>query len=178
MKPTLTATRTTLAAAIALAGMTAAPAHALTDQERAFLLLTGVVTYALLSGGTPAPAPTPIPHTYSTGPINMLQSTTADFDHGRVGVPGSDLWFQATSPTHRYLRPINGARMAVGSRSNRGFAGCSHAAFSSHRVRLSRIPVGSYVCMKTGAGRISQFRMNNITGGAVKTIHIGYTTWQ
>jgi hypothetical protein len=34
--------------------------------------------------------------------------------------------------------------------------------------------VGTYVCAKTGAGRISQFRINGI---APSSLSIGYTTW-
>ncbi len=177
MKTQLTATAA--AAAIAMTGMSAAPANALTDQEM-FLLLAGATAFALLSGAsiTPTPIPTPTPVTYSTGPITLHQTYTADFDHGHVGGAGTDLWFEAVDPIHRYLKPLNGAKMAVGNRSNRGFAGCSVASYSTARVSIYQVPVGSYVCMKTNQGRISQFRVNAITGGLVKTIHMGYTTWQ
>jgi len=176
MKTKLTVTAA--ATAIALTGITAAPANALTDQE-VFLLITGAAAYAILTSAHPAPTPTPTPTpvTYSTGPINLHQTAQADFDHGHIGGAGTDLSFQYVNPTHRYLKPIHGAKLALGDRSNRGFAGCSVASYSSSRVRLSHVPVGSYVCMKTNHGRISQFRMNNITGGIVKTAHMGYTTW-
>jgi hypothetical protein len=51
------------------------------------------------------------------------------------------------------------------------------ASYSSARVPLSAVPVGSYICMKTNQGRTSQFRMNAITGSTVKNLEIGYTTW-
>ncbi len=179
MKPQITATVT--AAAIALAGVSAAPANALTDQERFFLLLTGAVTYAILSSHS-TPTPTPpvpvVPHTYSTGGLAIPQSFSADLDHGVLNSSSGDLWFRAVSPTRRYLQPINGARISVGSGLSRGYAGCSVAHYSSHRVRLSHVPVGTYVCVKTNRGRISQFRMNAISGGIFKTLHIGYTTWR
>jgi hypothetical protein len=34
--------------------------------------------------------------------------------------------------------------------------------------------VGSYVCVKTNQGRISQFRLNGYSG---TTMNLGYTTW-
>ena len=174
-------TSTLAAAGIATAGLTATPAQALTDQEAFALLIGAVAVAALLQQGHPAPAPTPVvtPVTFSTGPITLKQTYTADFDHGNVGTPGADLWFQAVTPTQLYLKPQGGAKMAVGDRSNRGLAGCSVASFSAHRVPLATVPVGSYVCMKTNAGRISQFRMNAIAGPfGNRKLKLGYTTWQ
>jgi hypothetical protein len=179
MKTKITAT--IAASAIALTGMTASPASALTEDEL-LALFVGAAAIAILtsSGATPAPTPVPTPAavTFSTGPINLKQTFSANFDTGTIGGPGADLWFQAVTPVKRFLKPRNGAMMAVGDRSNRGFAGCSSASFSYNRVNLNHIPVGSYVCMKTNAGRISQFRVNAIVGGAVKKLKLGYTTWQ
>jgi len=177
MKTKLTAS--VAAAAVALTGITATPATALTEEEA--LVLFGIAALAIFAssgGAAPAPAPAPAPVTYSTGPITLKQTYTADFDHGVVGGPGTDIWFQAVNPVKRFLKPRNGAKMAVGDRSNRGFAGCSTESFSAARVNINHIPVGSYVCMKTNSGRISQFRVNAVYGGAVKKMKLGYTTWQ
>ncbi|MFQ5437761.1 MAG: hypothetical protein ACE5DK_02910 [Paracoccaceae bacterium] len=174
MKTKLTATAA--ATAIALTGLTSAPANALTDEE-ALLLFAGLATIAALSGSY-SPTPPPAPVTFSTGPLVLKQTYSANFDNGTISTPGSDLWFQAVNPTHRYLKPRNGAKMAVGNRSNRGYYGCASAHYSAHRVNINALPVGSYVCMKTNAGRISQFRVNAIWGGAVKKMKLGYTTWQ
>lgn len=124
------------------------------------------------------PPPPATPPTFSTGPVSLPQTYLVNFDSGAVGGgSGADLWFQAVDPTHMFLTPRNGARIAVGDRSNRGFAGCRVAAFSAARVPLAAVPVGSYVCMKTNAGRISQFRVNGINPGYPKTLQLGYTTW-
>jgi len=165
------------ATAIALTGMSAAPANALTRDE-AFLLMAGLTAFAVISSGHHITPPTPAPVTYSTGPILLKQTYSANFDNGTISTPGSDMWFEAVDPWHRYLNPRSGAKMAVGDRSNRGYYGCSAAHFSTHRVNINAIPVGSYVCVKTNAGRISQFRVNGIYGGAVKKMRLGYTTWR
>ncbi|MBI1407946.1 MAG: hypothetical protein GC145_17665 [Caulobacter sp.] len=126
----------------------------------------------------PPPPPIPAPVTFSTGPAVIPQTYMVNFDNGNVGGGGgSDLWFQAVTATQRYLTPVNGARMAVGDRSNRGRDGCRAASFSTARVPLAAVPVGSYICVKTNQGRISQFRLNAVTGLAVKTLEVGYTTW-
>jgi hypothetical protein len=130
-------------------------------------------------GPPPPPGPGPTPGTFSTGPVSLPQTYLVNFDNGAVGGgSGADLWFHAVDPTHMYLQPMHGARMAVGDRSNRGYHGCRTAAFSTTPVPLAAVPVGSYVCMRTNAGRISQFRVNGITPGYPKTLQLGYTTWR
>lgn len=118
------------------------------------------------------------PRTFSTGGLAIPQTYLADLDRGTVGSSGADLWFQAQTATRLFVTPQNGAKIAVGNRSNRGFAGCSRAAFSGRPVALNQIPVGSYICVRTNEGRISQFRVNEVSGGSLKTLRLGYTTWR
>jgi hypothetical protein len=126
----------------------------------------------------PTPFPPSAPVTFSTDILVIPQTYQVNFDNGNVGGGGgADLWFEAVTSFERYLVPINGARIAVGDRSNRGRNGCAAASYSTGRVPLAAVPVGSYICMKTNQGRTSQFRMNAITGSTVKNLEIGYTTW-
>lgn len=121
------------------------------------------------------PAP---PRTFSTGAIEVPQTYAFDLDRGIIGTGAkADIWFQAATPVRMYLTPRNGAKIAVGDRSNRGLSGCERAAYSTGKVALHQIPEGSYVCVKTNEGRISQFRMNGINAGYPKKLKIGYTTW-
>jgi hypothetical protein len=125
----------------------------------------------------PIPLPTPAPVTHSTGPLEVPQTYVFDLDAGSVGGSG-DIWFHAVTNTELYLEPRGGAQMAVGDRSNRGYAGCSAASYSTTRAPLGSVPVGSYVCVRTDEGRISQFRVNAISSGSPKTLSLGYTTWR
>jgi hypothetical protein len=126
---------------------------------------------------TPAPL-TPAPVTRVTGALDWLPSYRIDLDNGVIGGPGEDLWYQAVSVTEGYITPLNGALIGSATVGNNGFAGCSVAALSSTQVPLSTIRLGSYVCVKTSEGRISEFRLNNLTGSAPQIWSIGYTTWQ
>lgn len=122
----------------------------------------------------PPPAPPAPPATWSTGPLDVPQTWMADLDAGSVGgTAGADIWYEAETATLKYLTPRNGARIAVGSGG--GFAECSSLPLSTSRIPLSALPVGTYVCVRTDAGRISQIRINDFTG---TTMQIGYTTWQ
>lgn len=116
--------------------------------------------------------------TLSTGPVQLNQTYMVDFDTGRVGREGADLWFQAETRDLLYLTPVGGARIGVGDRTNRGRDGCASARMYSDRVSLRDVPVGSYICMVTGQGRVSQFRLNDVSPGSPKVLQLGYTTWR
>ncbi len=116
--------------------------------------------------------------THSTGPIELRQTYTADLDTGRVGGNGADIWFQAETANLLYITPRNGAQISVGNRSNRGYAGCAAARYTNARASLRDMPPGSYICVKTNQGRISQFRVNAISSGSPKVLSLGYTTWR
>lgn len=119
------------------------------------------------------------PRTFSTGLIEVRQTFTFDLDSGAVGQGATaDLWFHAVTNTELYIEPRNGAEMAVGDRSNRNYAGCASASFSADRAALGALPVGSYVCVRTNEGRISQFRVNAISPESPRTLSLGYTTWE
>ena len=128
---------------------------------------------SVYAGVYPAPAPV-APVTYSTGAIDLPQTYTANLDNGVVGGPGADIWYRAVNPIAKFISPRNGAMLARGDGSNRGYAGCNAESFSASQIPLMAIPVGTYVCVRTNAGRISQFRVNGFAG---TTMRIGYTTW-
>jgi len=135
-------------------------------------------TCTAIGGGFNCVAAAASVRTFSTAQINVRQTYMADFDRNTDARGDADIWFQAETRDLLYLAPRNGAKIGVGNRSNRGFAGCSTARYTSARVSLRDIPVGSYVCVKTNEGRISQFRVNGISGGSPKTLRLGYTTFE
>lgn len=137
---------------------------------------------AVFTGAAPGPIVVPIPPlvpiapvTHSTGPINLKQTFRANLDNGNVGAAGADIFYQAVNAIQKFIVPVNGAKMALGNKSNRGYAGCKAESFSSAKISIWQVPVGSYVCVKTNKGRISQFRLNGYQGTTMK---LGYTTWK
>ncbi len=133
-----------------------------------------VFTQMLMPIPIPIPLPVPVPVTFSTGPIALQQTFTANLDDGTTGGSGVDIWYRAVTATNKMISPRSGALLALGDGSNRGFAGCNTASYSANPIPLPNMPVGTYVCVKTDQGRISQFRVNGFTG---TTMNIGYTTW-
>lgn len=127
----------------------------------------------IFSGTSITPPAAPV--TLSSGPMNLQEGYRGDLDNGDYNAGrGADIWYQIASPVEKYLAPVNGATLAFGNGSNRGSAGCSVASFSSAKIPLWSLPVGSYVCVKTNLGHISQFRLNGYAGN---TIQLGYTTF-
>ncbi|NOX74075.1 MAG: SH3 domain-containing protein [Alphaproteobacteria bacterium] len=127
----------------------------------------------VFTGAAPTPAPV-APVTYSTGLLNLQQTYSADLDTGNIGGSGADIWYEAVTAVEKYITPQSGAKLSLGDGSNRGLAGCSTASYSGGRLSIWVLPVGTYVCVKTAQGRISQFRLNGYTGTTMK---LGYTTW-
>ena len=129
---------------------------------------------------TPTPTKTPAPVTYSTGPITIRQTWSAELDNGsEVTRADGDFWFEAETATDKFLTPLNGATLAIHGTDSASYAECSDASLSEDRIPLEDVPEGTYVCYITDEGRIGSFRMNNIdTSGSSDTLEIGYTTWE
>lgn len=115
--------------------------------------------------------------TYRSGDVDLRQTYQVDFDSGRVGGPGADLWFHAVTPLQLYLEPIGGARMAwMGGEGGR--RDCREADLSNDRVTLGRVNVGTTFCYRTGEGRLGQFRVTGFSNiGPSRVIHLEFETW-
>jgi len=137
----------------------------------------GVIVPIPLPIPTPIPIPLPpvIPGTFKSGLISIPSSFTANLDTGATGGAGVDIWHHAINAAVRRLEVRNGAKLALGDGSNRGYSGCNSASFSSNPIPFASLTIGTYVCAKTNAGRISQFRVNGYDG---TTLEIGFTTWK
>lgn len=125
----------------------------------------------------PVPAPgltTPAVHAQGGGVIR--QTYTFDLDTGTEAAAGADVWFEAVTNTELYLQPRNGARLALGNASDRGFRGCSSASFTTTRIPLASLPAGAFVCVRTSDNRIAQFRVAAIAGSP-RYMTINFTTW-
>ena len=144
----------------------------LNNKISSYLVFSGALP--LPPAPPPPPAPPASPVTFSTGPLNIPQTGTADLDTGNIGVGGSDIWYQAVTAIQKFITPRNGAKLSISGPANRGFSGCSTASYTANKISVWTLPVGSYVCVKTDEGRISEFRLNGYTG---TTMNLGYTTW-
>ncbi len=132
-----------------------------------------ISSMTVFTGAPPAP-PTPVVH--STGNINLKETFEANLDNGNIGSgPGTDIWYRVVTPANKMIKPKNGARLALGDGSNRNFAQCSAAAFSTAPISTWALPVGTYVCVKTNTGRIGKFRVTGYVGNKIK---INYKTWK
>lgn len=124
---------------------------------------------------TPVTPSAAVVHVQGVGVVH--QTYLFDLDTGAETSAGADFWFQAVTSTELYLAPRNGARLALGDGSDRGHGGCSAASFSTTRIPLASVPVGTFVCARTSEGHISQFRVDAIAGSP-RTITLTFTTWQ
>lgn len=115
------------------------------------------------------------PDTYSTAGINWKLSYTIDLDTGTQGEgSGNDLWYEV-GDGENFITPTNGGKIALGDFSQHGWSGCNGATFTTAKLSTQDAGVGSYICVKTNEGRISEFRINGYEDDF--TMKIGYTTW-
>lgn len=125
----------------------------------------------------PLPLPPVIPPEHSAGTFQWSPPFPADFDTGTLGAAGADLNYFAPDLINMQMIPTNGAQISFTDGTQRGYLGCSTAAYSGVPVLLSAIPVGGYVCLRTSDGRYSEFRVNSV-GPILKILSVTYTTWQ
>jgi hypothetical protein len=117
--------------------------------------------------------------TYSTGLVTIPGTFCIDLDSGSTACDGNaDFFWEQVDAVERYLRPRNGALVAVAGTTSVNYQGCialtlSDTPLNGSNNASNQIPAGVYVCAKTSADRISQFRIN--TYGY--DLAIGYTTW-
>lgn len=114
------------------------------------------------------------PVTQSTGPVALQQTYLVNLDNGSVTTAGADLWYEAATAVQKFFTPKNGARLSWAGGAQRGWAGCKAAAYSTAKISIYNVPVGSYMCYRTNQGKYGEFRLNGYTGTTMK---LGYTTW-
>jgi hypothetical protein len=130
---------------------------------------------------TPTPTSAPESTPFSSGSIDIPQTYIVDLDQGVV-VDNShqdqgDFWFEAATPTDRYITPWNGTQIALVGTHAPGLSGCQSASYSSNKIAIAELPVGTYVCVQTNEGRYSQVRIDAPVGPSPGTLSISYTTW-
>jgi hypothetical protein len=117
------------------------------------------------------------PVTHATGALDIPQTYFADLDEGAVTESGADIWFEAETATERYVNPRNGATIVKVGTGGISRDMCASAALSTARININDLPSGTYVCVRTNAGRVSGFRVNATVGASPGTLKIGFTTW-
>ena len=155
-----------------------APRRQLTQQWRItpVVLVVPPVVVVPLPPVLPPPSP-PVPVVDSSGAFQLIPSARVNLDNGVLGFAGADLFYQAVNFTDVQLTPVNGAQISYTGGAQRGYWGCSAAAFSNAPVPQAAIAIGDYVCVLTDQGRIAEFQINNV-GLIFRALWISYTTWQ
>jgi hypothetical protein len=111
---------------------------------------------------------------YRTGTATLMQTWAFDFDRGATSDSRSGVWFQAETPTERYL---TGAISFVGDRSI-GRDGCKTREIPArNRVPIESFQEGSYACFRTPAGRYGEFQIKSGAGPSPGAITFAYTVW-
>ncbi len=101
------------------------------------------------AAGVPSRASEPAPSGLR-GRARLAQTFMMDLDTGRTRGAGkkADIWFNARTARSMFIKPVNGAMLAVVPRSQVDVSGCLSGRFSKTRsVPLSRVGPDSGNCM-------------------------------
>jgi hypothetical protein len=130
---------------------------------------------------TPTPTSTPESTPHVSGSLDIPQTYIVDLDQGVVVDNAhqdlGDFWFEAATPTARYVTPWNGTQIALVGTVAPGLSGCQSAGYSSNKIAIADLPAGTYVCVQTNEGRYSQVRIDAPVGPSPGMLSISYTTW-
>ena len=116
---------------------------------------------------------------YSAGSLSIDQSFPVDLDAGAMtsNFTDADFWYEAVSPTQRYVTPVNGATIAKSGTSPIGASGCAALALSTTKIDVNDLPAGTFVCVLTSSGRYSEFVVTETVGVSPSPLKITFTTW-
>lgn len=125
----------------------------------------------------------------SRGRLEIPQTWEWDLDDGVVGHIGQpdaaslDLWYEAVNADLRYIVPTNHALLSVVGQESAGYAGCASARLPSTRIALNKFKKSTFVCVRTGEDRYSEFSIEdlfapNAEKPNVLTLVIEYKTWE
>jgi hypothetical protein len=126
----------------------------------------------------PAGVTTSVPPVHASGALAIPQTYRADLDAGRLSSDSqADLWFRARSATERDLVPQGGARIALIGQDPPGYHGCASAGFSTQPIQMSQLRAGTYLCVRTEGGRLSQVRVSDPVGPSPGELLVTYVIW-
>jgi hypothetical protein len=140
-----------------------------------------IVRYELnlvpINPGIFLPPVAPPPAVHSSGTFDLASPLMVNVDQGNIALAGADIQYFAPNLTDLALVPVGGAMISYTDGSQRNYAGCSTATFSTTPVPISSISPGQYLCVQTNEGRISELKINSI-GAILRVLSVDYTTWE
>jgi hypothetical protein len=100
-----------------------------------------------------------------------------DLDRGVFkALYGEDLKFDVVSDTERFLQPDPPTRLRKMGATKPSFATCAGAVLKVGHINVNKLPSGTYVCVKTGAGRLARVRIDNVHAAPGGT-DLAFVTW-
>ena len=114
----------------------------------------------------------------SSGQIEFKQTHSANLDEGSAGDNGiNDIVFQWATRTDRFIKPINGSKIAKWGSKSIGYYGCTNVPLTADRIHLELLKEGTHLYLLTDEGRYSEIPIDVFPEPIVGTLVISYATW-
>jgi beta-lactam-binding protein with PASTA domain len=113
------------------------------------------------------------------GDLQIPQTYAVDLDDGQVGLgTAADLWFEAKTPTRRFLTPRGGASLAPSPQPRPSYDDCVAAKYGMPPVPVERLVEGAAYCVRTNGGRYAAVIVLHPVGPSPGTLEVRYITWE
>ena len=144
-----------------------------------FVALIAGFTAVACSNDESSNGTTPTPATiFSQGSLSIAEASTADLDRGTVGIgDGDDIWFERETDTNRFITPLDGVTAIIVGTTAPGRAGCATQTLLDDRIDIDALTLGTYLCVRTNQGRVSQVRVTGLPGPSPGTLVVEFTTY-
>jgi hypothetical protein len=115
------------------------------------------------------------PAQYGSGSFDVRGTWSGDLDEGQEDQSSArDFRWRSTGDE---LQALNGATFAVMGDDPVGWHQCGNATFAGGFIHEDDMPVGTWLCSQTNAGRMSAFEVTDIDVSDNYHLYLDYTTW-
>ena len=117
---------------------------------------------------------------FSEGSLSIPATFVADLDLGQLGGgANADIqFFLNIFSGGRFLAPVNDTKLARVGTSAPGLQGCAQAELFEEGINFNNLPTGSYVCVRTNQGRLSEVRITALPDTYPGTVEISFRTFE
>lgn len=123
----------------------------------------------------PTKTPVPTPSAQASGPATLILSDTLDLDTNLVNNgAGDDLRYTLAASPQLVLQ--NGATLALMGVARPSLQECQSAALSTDPLAVDTLPLGTYACYRTDAGRYGWLRITGYISDT-RTLNLDIYTW-
>jgi len=125
---------------------------------------------------TPTISPTATPAILISGTSVLTPGQNLNLDTNQINDGGEDVSYTSTAEGEHMLIPLGSALVGIYGANQPSLANCQAASLSAAALTIEDIPVGSYLCYRTGQGLPGRARLINLNPDT-EALTLDILTW-